>query len=104
MKNFSLFYSKNYVLFYMEKLRTFLQGKTTYFFTGKNYVLFYREKLRTFLQGKTTYFFTGKNYKRMLLPSKEVIALSTVEEKRSSGYKHVKGIHGNVRGLEKSHR
>ena len=40
----------------------------------------------------------------MLLPSKEVIALSTAEEKRSSGYKHVMGIHGGVRGLEKSHR
>ena len=40
----------------------------------------------------------------MLLPSKEVIALSTAEEKRSSEYKHVMGIHGGVRGLEKSHR
>ena len=83
------------MLFYREKLRTFYREKLR---------TFYREKLRTFLQGKTTYFFTGKNYKRMLLPSKEVIALSTVEEKRSSGYKHVKGIHGDVRGLEKSHR
>ena len=40
----------------------------------------------------------------MSSPSKEVIALSTAEEKRSSQYKHVMGIHGGVRGLEKSHR
>ena len=40
----------------------------------------------------------------MLLPPKEVIVLSTVEEKRNSRYNYVKGIHGDVRGLEKSHR
>ena len=53
----------------------------------KTYVLFYRE-----------------NYKRMLLPSKEVIALSTVEEKGAQNNKDVCGIQNNVRGLEKSLR
>ena len=74
----SFVFCKNYVVFYREKLRTFLQGKTTYFFTGKNYGLFYREKLRTFLQGKTTDFFTLKTPKLSL---EEFIALSTVEKK-----------------------
>ena len=56
---------KKYVLFYIPLRHPFFV-KTSVVFTGKNYVLFYREKLRTFLHGKTTYFFTTdfftKNY------------------------------------------
>ena len=55
------FFVKTSVVFYREKLRTFLQGKNYVLFYRENYVLFYIKKLRTFLQGKTTYFFT-KNY------------------------------------------
>ena len=47
------FRGKNYVLFYMSKVRTFLHDVIFV----KTSVVFYREKLRTFLL-KTTDFFT----------------------------------------------
>ena len=42
-------------------------------------------------------------YKRPLLSPKEFIALSEAVEKGAQKYNYVRGIQGNVRGMEKPH-
>ena len=65
----SFVFVKTSVFFTWEKTTVFFTCKKYgLFFTRKNYGLFYKEKLRPFLQGKTTAFFTI-NYSLFLLKS-----------------------------------